>query len=386
MDEKRLKELEELWLVSAPGDKTCQQTWEKLNNYTNNNISLNFKFNIPDLKVGTLDVLVALSDDLAKLDMYVEGVVRKIGGYMGEVMEGEKDKLKESLLVNGYSMAAYLSRFQWDLAKYSTNQAIPSITTLITKQVTQMEADLKAKAASYNNLKGTLQNLEKKTMGSLVSRSLVDLVKKEDFVLGSDYLTTALVVVNKHHQKDFLNSYECLCDMIIPRSSKVIATDEEYVLYGVSLFKKVFEDFKRLAREKRWVVRDFVYKEEEWLSGRSEITRLASDKKKQFGPLVRWLRVNFGESFIALIHVKALRLYVESVLRYGLPVNFQPMLLAPLNNKKLRDVLNNLYHHLDTSGVAGIEMAEMSGLLAASTEYYPYVFYKVPLNIAATTR
>lgn len=33
------------------------------------------------------------------------------------------------------------------------------------------------------------------------------------------------------------------------------------------------------------------------------------------GPLVRWLRVNFGESFIAYIHVKALRLYVESVLR-----------------------------------------------------------------------
>ena len=32
-----------------------------------------------------------------------------------------------------------------------------------------------------------------------------------------------------------------------------------------------------------------------------------------------------SESFMAWIHVKALRVFVESVLRYGLPVNFQGM-------------------------------------------------------------
>ena len=33
------------------------------------------------------------------------------------------------------------------------------------------------------------------------------------------------------------------------------------------------------------------------------------------GPLVRWLKVNFSEAFSAWIHVKALRVFVESVLR-----------------------------------------------------------------------
>ena len=33
------------------------------------------------------------------------------------------------------------------------------------------------------------------------------------------------------------------------------------------------------------------------------------------GPLVKWLKVNFGECFAAWIHVKALRVFVESVLR-----------------------------------------------------------------------
>lgn len=35
------------------------------------------------------------------------------------------------------------------------------------------------------------------------------------------------------------------------------------------------------------------------------------------GPLVRWLKVNFSECFCAWIHVKALRVFVESVLRFG---------------------------------------------------------------------
>lgn len=48
----------EFWLISAPGEKTCQQTWEKLHAATtkNNNLSTNSKFNIPDLKVGKLPI------------------------------------------------------------------------------------------------------------------------------------------------------------------------------------------------------------------------------------------------------------------------------------------------------------------------------------------
>lgn len=43
----------EFWLISAPGEKTCQQTWDKLMVATAraNNLSVNNKFNIPDLKV-----------------------------------------------------------------------------------------------------------------------------------------------------------------------------------------------------------------------------------------------------------------------------------------------------------------------------------------------
>ncbi|KAF5293005.1 hypothetical protein FQA39_LY13774 [Lamprigera yunnana] len=460
----------EYWLISAPGDKTCQQTWEAMNNLTSkqNSLSVNYKFHIPDLKVGTLDQLVGLSDDLGKLDGFVEQVTRKVASYLGEVLEDQRDKLQENLTANnnigkvfgmclsgctyekcvplgtsntppfdsGESMSwasgnessnssedifltppqspldsprsscdqsptdipfplrsgdlpSYITRFQWDIAKYPTKQSLRSIADIISKQVGQIDADLKTKSTAYNNLKGSLQSLEKKQTGSLLTRNLADLVKKEHFILDSEYLTTLLVIVPKQQSHEWQTLYEKLTDMVVPRSSQLITQDSEYGLYTVSLFKKVTEEFKLHAREKKFVVRDFTYNEEELAAGKNEITKLVTDKKKQFGPLVRWLKVNFSECFCAWIHVKALRVFVESVLRYGLPVNFQAILLHPNKKsaKRLRDVLNQLYGHLDSSALqasSGVDSVDIPGLGFGQSEYYAYVYYKINIDMIDT--
>jgi V-type H+-transporting ATPase subunit C len=43
---------------------------------------------------------VGLSDDLQKLDQYVEGVTRKVANYLRDVLEDQRDKLAENLLAN----------------------------------------------------------------------------------------------------------------------------------------------------------------------------------------------------------------------------------------------------------------------------------------------
>lgn len=50
--------------------------------------------------MGTLDQLVGLSDDLGKLDVFVEQVTRKVASYLGEVLEDQRDKLHENLMAN----------------------------------------------------------------------------------------------------------------------------------------------------------------------------------------------------------------------------------------------------------------------------------------------
>lgn len=162
--------------------------------------------------------------------------------------------------------------------------------------------------------------------------------------------------------------------MVVPGSSKLLTEEGEHALYTVTLFKKVIDEFKNTARENKFTVRDFVYDEELLKAGRTERDKLLAEKQKQYAPLIRWLKINFGEIFAAYIHIKALRVFVESVLRYllnlnarsylkfsryGLPVNFQAAVIEPAKGaqKKLRQELHKLYIHLDGSAAGPIDVS-----------------------------
>ncbi|KAK8775319.1 hypothetical protein V5799_031335 [Amblyomma americanum] len=177
----------------------------------------------------------------------------------------------------------------------------------------------------------------------------------------------------------------CRVQSVLPPACRLVYEDNDHGLFTVTLFQKVVDTFKHHCRENKFVVRDFVYDESALLAGKNEIAKLESDKKKQYGLLVRWLKVNFSEAFTAWVHVKALRLFVESVLRYGLPVNFQGMLLQPQKKtaKRLREVLNQLYSHLDTSIAQG-PVDDIPGLNLGQQEYYPYVYFKISIDMADT--
>ena len=51
--------------------------------------------------------------------------------------------------------------------------------------------------------------------------------------------------------KEWHTTYESLTPMVVPRSSQLVHEDTEYGLYTVSVFKKVIDEFKLHAREKK---------------------------------------------------------------------------------------------------------------------------------------
>ncbi|KAL1783368.1 V-type proton ATPase subunit C 2 isoform X1 [Sigmodon hispidus] len=425
--------MSEFWLISAPGDKENLQALERMNSVTSkSNLSHNTKFAIPDLKVGTLDSLVGLSDELGKLDTFAESLIKRMAQSVVEVMEDSKGKVHENLLANGVDLTSFVTHFEWDMAKYPAKQPLVNVVDTLAKQLAQIESDLKSRTAAYSVLKANLENLEKKSTGNLFTRTLSDIVSKEDFVLDSEYLITLLVIVPKSSYTQWQKTYESLSDMVVPRSTKMIAEDNEAGLFTVTLFRKVTEDFKVKAKENKFIFREFYYDEKEIKREREEMKRLLSDEKQQYqtscvalkkgsatyrdhkvkvtplgnparpaagqtdrdresegegeGPLLRWLKVNFSEAFIAWIHIKALRVFVESVLRYGLPVNFQAVLLQPQKKsatKRLREVLNSVFRHLDEVAAASILDAsvEIPGLQLSNQDYFPYVYFHIDLSL-----
>jgi V-type H+-transporting ATPase subunit C len=106
--------------------------------------------------------------------------------------------------------------------------------------------------------------------------------------------------------------------MVVPRSANNLAEDDEFTLFAVTTFKKHSNEFIHKCREKRWIPRDYKYKEEE----AQETDQLTKDERKLWGEALRLGRTGYSESAMLWIHVLALRVFVETVLRYGLPLDF----------------------------------------------------------------
>lgn len=56
---------------------------------------------------------------------------------------------------------------------------------------------------------------------------------------------------NRALYKEWKNSYEKLSDMVVPRSTELITEDQEFGLFTVTVFRKVVDEYKLHAREKR---------------------------------------------------------------------------------------------------------------------------------------
>lgn len=297
-------------------------------------------FDVPPLLVGTQDTLMVLSEELSKVDAFAEATTKRIAQQYEE-LEGNSSGLN----VRGASADTYLCQFQWEDAKYSPKSPLRETTGRIAQQVQRLDEEIRTKSMAYNNLARDLAAEQRKEGSSLLTKNLSEIVKPEHFV-ETEYLTTLLVVVPKTQVKEWLNTYEKLTNFVLPRSSSVINEDSEYALYTVILFKRIAEDFKNLAREKKFTVREFGLDQ---LSDKAKEARKQklADRDTQRRKLVRWCIANFTEAFFAWVHIKVVRVFVESVLRYGLPANFQTTILRPKKDeKKLLVSLTKVYESL----------------------------------------
>jgi len=285
----------------------------------------------------------------------------------------KKPEKNETLTVNGSDIDTYLQHFSWEEAKYPIRNSLKELTDKIHVQVAKLDDELKAKAAEYNSINHAISTSERQLGGSLMVRNLVDVVKEQDLI-NTDYMTTLLVAVPKSLTKEWLAVYETLTNYVLPRSSKLIAEDNDYGLWTVTLFKRVVEDFKHASREKRFTVREFKI-DDESKGGKDERTKLITEKDRLKRKLLRYCKTNFAEAFVAWIHLKAIRAFVESVLRYGVPVNFLCYLMHPhkKEDKRLREILDEMFRQLASTAVIS-HKGEDEG-----EKFYPYVY--VPIDL-----
>lgn len=72
----------------------------------------------------------------------------------------------------------------------------------------------------------------------------------------------------------------------------------------------------------RFILRDFTYSSTAIQKASDDFSLAETTERELWTELLRLSRTNFSEAFQVLVHLKVIRLFVESVLRYGLPAEY----------------------------------------------------------------
>lgn len=115
--------------------------------------------------------------------------------------------------------------------------------------------------------------------------------------------------------------------MVVPRSSVEIDHDDEFTLFAVVTFKKHSAEFVHKCREQKWTPRQYKYVEGGREEEQRELDRVTNEERKVCGEALRMGRTGWSESVMIWVHVLTLRVFVEAVLRYGLPLDYATALI-----------------------------------------------------------
>lgn len=106
--------------------------------------------------------------------------------------------------------------------------------------------------------------------------------------------------------------------------------------------------------------------------------------------MLKLTRINFSEAYQILAHLKCIRLFVESVLRYGLPADYAGVIVRPEPKtavKTLKSLSSEFQYLARASGGPHSKKGKSSNVnydvggewaSIMEAEYYDFVLYEIP--------
>lgn len=334
-------------------------------------------FVIPTLKVGTLDSLMEASDELAKLDPMMENTVQKLIGLMEET-SGKPRAVVTTFRINQtqeMSPAGYIKNFLWSSAQFDPRDSIQNLIEKFAQINSSADERVRVVLTEYNDTRNKLTAAGRKGEGNLSIRPIREVVAayNRDYqcFVDTDLLVTVFVAVPAASQKEWKETYWKMNEYVCPQSNRVVAEDKEYILNSFVTFRKVMDDVKSACRKKRYVIREVDNSEDLSMADLKELQQKAEKEKKALYTLL-WQQ--YCTCYVAWIHLKAVRVFVESLLKFGLPPQFISVVLQVPQSKEaeIRQRIAQLYPDLSTP-LGGDSTADNGAL----QHEYAYVSLKV---------
>ena len=332
-----------------------------------------------DLVNDNLDTLFKINDDLMRDEQEIETFLKSLEKQLLDLTSNPiQIKFRGALL----DPKKAITEFQWDEGKYpNRSKTIADIMHKINEKYTETRKTIKAKTDDYNNSLNELKLRKKGQSGALtlMKQDYRDLVSKsKNEMKTTDYLCTMLCFVPSGSEKYFLEHYMKLADgYVVPYSALRIdrGEDEKMQLYRVIVMKHVKDDFRNQCQgQLRVSCREY---DEEELNKKpleeKEIEKLDNESNQKKHDLERHAESGYSEVFYALLHLKYLRLYVESCLKYTSGDYYSVMVYVPKDKEpRLVSTMIKTFNDTKEQGWYGTKEE-----LKESEDFYPFILIKI---------
>ena len=342
---------------------------------------------IPDLAVGTLDSLIRLSDDIVKSDAQIDNILKKIERiYMDTIASHNKitmeygnkntlvsNNVAQKLRVKEQNIDEFIKSFAWDYARYPINRPLDALINDIQHIGSKVDDELKKLGMAYNERNNAHSALVRRRNTNFYTSDFEDIfmpveVAKFEF-LDTEYLRTLVIVVPKSIEQDFLKGYSTTIghdiasygdannrgaikgSPVVPDSAIKLKEDNDAIIYTITSLKghsttdiagnnqyfDYIEPIKSCFRERRMIIREFNYDSSKAGGLEKEIKKCTTSLLDCSATIIQYCALHYSDIYSSIIHLKLIQAYIESVLRYSLPVDLMSFFVIP-NMKKAINV------------------------------------------------
>lgn len=327
-------------------------------------------------KIGTLDQLVKLNDALLKVDHHLETIIKKIQRQAEEISNDITLKVETSDAT--MELKDYVQQFQWDDQKYPRSRSLIDIATIISEKMTSIDSDMKKHIDEYNTLKSQLFNIKKKEDGNFLNKDPGDIVyghiDKKNFIHDSNFLRNVLIIVPKNKVEQFKSSYESVKEGVVPKSARHLVEVEDKdgnQVFRVVVMENSADSFTLKCKQKiGFSAKVFVYDEESYQKELEEAKVLEGKLNKLTGKMEKRCYYTFSELYMASMHLKVMRAYIDGVLRFGIPPRFilTVVYIKSGYEKKMLASLTDLFADPKMKGMYGTKEE-----IGDSEDFFPFV-------------
>lgn len=113
-----------------------------------------------------------------------------------------------------------------------------------------------------------------------------------------------------------------------------------------------------------------MYNEEKYKADQIKIKDLTEKKKVLSKNLEKRCSLLFGELYISAMHLKVIRVYIDAVLRFSIPINFNQFVIqtSGLGDKKILELMTKEF-----ADPTQLEMFGSKEEIQDSEDFYPFV-------------